>query len=107
MDLNVPNIRKTIDWITNTPEHFNMDQFRCGTTMCIGGFAATLHPDFNPLILENVEVQGQEALGLTRLQADQMFYGKDLNFAEINDRPQVAIDMLERLIETGEVQWKS
>ena len=46
--LNVPNIRKTIDWIIQNPQHFNMDQFRCGTTMCIGGFAATLHPDFEP-----------------------------------------------------------
>lgn len=103
---------------------------RCGTTCCIAGAAVAFdiagpltftendmsrledervghRVDFEYLAVDNMEVdvfdRAQELLGLNGEQATELF-NPLCNLREIT--PREAADAIDRLIETGEVEWE-
>ena len=114
--MNVENIRKTIEAI-RVSNSYSQDRFvHCGTPACIAGHAVVacgwkLHPSLEIITRDNVppwefhgiEQTAKEELGLTDLQATELFAGSPLFDREPSK--QDAIDTLEHFLETREVEW--
>jgi hypothetical protein len=78
--MNVELLRKVEEKILAEPSRFDMSTFVdrgvCGTTYCIGGWAATLSGKevSNKYHKDDSKDPGQEELGLTDEEADRLFY---------------------------------
>jgi hypothetical protein len=89
-ELNVPLLRKTMEYIEAHPQEWDQDEWvakgSCGTTMCFAGTAAYLmgavmdpRVDVSMCTLpdgssKNIEWYAAEQLGLTVAQARAIFY---------------------------------
>lgn len=91
-DINVPLMRKTLEFITEHPDQHDQDHWglrtECGTTACMAGWAVQLaggelifgtageaqkclHPEDG---LRRTEYAAQDLLNLTSHQANEMFW---------------------------------
>lgn len=116
--LNVPLLRKIKDQITAHPNDFYMCSWKCGTACCIGGWALTLSGvDFRDEDAE-LEELASLALGLTKGQANGLFYAncwpKDLRarYYQSSNEPNweerqaaIACERIDRLITECEPGW--
>lgn len=108
--MNVELLRKVQEQILAEPKKFDMGDFdgetQCGTTHCIGGWAAKLEG------LEISSEGGREALDIDKDQAERLFYvteddegpGWPLQFRGEKDAwlptPQQAVDRISHFIAT-------
>ena len=80
----------------------------CGTSACIAGWAVLMYSD-NPQAGSGASEKAQDLLGLTSIQADRLFYGRNPDGHAVKDLKHIkreeAIDVLNILLETGEVRW--
>lgn len=74
----------------------------CGTVCCIAGLAIALYPDCSKKI--KFCDQGAEILGLTHSQARDLFYGGHIQLDNIT--VDMAIAVIDGLIETGAITWR-
>jgi hypothetical protein len=97
MEINVPLLRKTLEYADAHPEEIKLDTWAmktaCGTTACIAGTAVVLaghEIDWNSKSLCFYGVScvtdgrfivdvAEEELGLTEQQANELFYCSSLN----------------------------
>ena len=122
INLNIPLLRAIQAKIKEEPGMFTMsawhmsayrgclgEVYHCGTAHCIGGWAQVL----SGATVSNIGVEraAMEALGLTREQANRLFYNVDwpepfhLEYEMAKghaERADVAIRRIEHLINTGE-----
>lgn len=106
MSLNVENIKKVRDHLAALPpEQFDMSWWHteqsCGTVCCIGGWTGAI-------LAQNADLPDNHTaalLGIDSIQADDLFFMINAN-VNMRDRtiPE-AVAVLDRLIETGEVDW--
>lgn len=111
-ELNIPLLRKTIEYIEEHPDEWAQDTWasktNCGTTMCFAGTAAFLAgatwlwgegvddyesvgciaPDGTRHTIENYAT---EELGLSVRQADYIFYSSPKDVAEMRHIVEFAI----------------
>lgn len=92
---------------------FNMNYFgikmECGTVACIAGYTYALHNNTLPgdAYYDDIRFGAQEALGLTRIEANKLFYAEGSRYEDALDElpAHVAVATLRRLAESGEVVW--
>ena len=110
--MNIVNINKTIEAIRHQRDigiFFDMGTFfdsnhSCGTSACIGGFAAILANGGTMRVGRDYESEGREYLGLDPETAGNLFYPGATEYgyeASADD----AIKVLEHLKATGEADW--
>lgn len=121
MSLNVENIKKVRDVIAALPRaRFDMSRWAwrtdgtsvttgdavevlehdCGTAGCIGGWTEAIFG--SPGVRGWCDEEVAALLGLGGAEGDRLFYPHD-----VSDRTQTeAVAVLDRLIETGEVNWE-
>lgn len=91
-----------IGWIVGGRRRAQAMSHKCGTTCCIGGWAAVLFGT------KNIDgVAAQNLLGLNDTQATQLFYGMGMrNYKLYYDLTNSqAANIIDHLINTGEVDW--
>lgn len=119
--MNVDNISLVINTISNPNVYFNMDCYfedfdennMCGTPACIAGHAYFLNNEGKDSCVkdEDVDQSAIDFLGLTRKQADELFYpdrfldSSNMHIYYTDITRKQAINTLIRLLETGEVDW--
>jgi hypothetical protein len=80
------------------------EQLECGTTFCIGGFAAVCARPDEILTYRTIPDVGAEWLGLSHLQEAEMFLRVTREGGGLTTLDE-AVEMLSRYAETGEVKW--
>ena len=104
-------------------EHFDMDIFwfkhpipaECGTPACIAGFVcaryASESPAWKAALLDkpisNTADIAQQILDLDDLDAEQLFAPEGLFDGRVEYTRDMAVATLERLADTGEVDWQT
>jgi hypothetical protein len=85
------------------PSHFRMDEWRCGTAACIGGWAEFLIlGSLNDMRVRISDVGA--LLGLSEDQSDELFHPPlRMDWRDITIPQAVAV--LDHLLATGEVSW--
>lgn len=85
-----------LDQITAYPESHDQATWGCGTTACVGGWAAVLHLD--KAAYHSVAQHAMLALGLSPVDAATLFYSAS---------NRTAIAALTDLVEEGKIDWAS
>jgi hypothetical protein len=127
--VNVANIQRLIGRLRSpsVEDHFDLSTYitgrveepigqaihQCGSTACIAGHAVAIA---NPTLVHNFELtsanypkgyhqQAQRWLGLTEEQADELFTPDAYEVKYDRVTPQIAANVLQQLINTGQVTW--
>jgi hypothetical protein len=119
---NAENINKLISVLKGLPdEKFNISEWytdirygsrkytyeHCNTAACVAGWAAAVKHDFKPVeITASMEYEVAEWLGVGPYDSNRLF--RPFGYTSHPERftRQKAIETLERLRDTGEVDWK-
>lgn len=123
--MNRENIQKVRDVIAGLPpRRFDMSDYSsgpsdyptapellhgCGTAACIAGWAAALaDPDSKRPLNSRAIYDAQDWFGLDHAQADQLFCPQSISLADWHKITRShAARVLDHLLATGEVDWKS
>lgn len=109
MSINVKNIKRVRKAIaTHDGTRFDMrnwpmpEDVRCGTAACIGGWTeAVLFRGPHGASVDQI----CERLGITKVQSNALFFMEKTNHSLGGRTRAEALAVLDRLIETGEVDW--
>lgn len=82
-------------------KHFDMREWDCGTSACIGGWIERLFK----LDPEGHWQDTGEAVGLTRDQASELFFMDGTSFPMEKVGRREAVAVLDHYLDTGDVDW--